>query len=93
MERLIATEKNEPYNGVLEDPMPFFHEIDYVIATWLHYRRHGAYPRAGGYDKQDSQLMQDWATMDLYHLRIERGDYKSFYVPENAPDVSTMMGG
>jgi hypothetical protein len=93
MEHLIAIEKGETIDSTLDYPFAFFHEIDYVIATWLDHRKHGTYPRAGGYDDQDSQLMADWHTMNLYHSRVERGEIIALDMPEDAPDISTMMGG
>jgi hypothetical protein len=93
MARLIAAEKGEPYKDELETPPKLNHEVNYAIRTWLDHRKHGIYPRAGGYDDQDPDLMADWHTLNLYHIRVENGVYSHIRMPATAPDVSTLMGG
>lgn len=93
MERLIAAEKGEPIkDATFDDPTPLRHEVNYVIRTWLNHHRHGTYPAPGGYDDQDSDLMEDWHTLNLIHLRVENGVYAHLTMPADAPDISAQLG-
>lgn len=92
MQRLIAAEKGEPLKDALDDPSKINHEVNYVIRTWLDHRKHGTYPRLGGYDEQDPDLMLDWHTLNLYHVRVENGVVLHLDTPNNAPDVSEQLG-
>lgn len=92
MERLIAAEKGEPLKDDLDEPSHLFHEVNYAIRTWLDHRKHGSYPKPGGYDRQDPFLMADWHTLNLYHSRVENGIVTVMKFPKNAPDFSTLMG-
>lgn len=47
--------------------------LDYVTRTWYEHRNRGTYPRAGGYDDQDAQLMDDWHVFDM-RLMYKRGE-------------------
>lgn len=91
MERLIAAEKGEPFKDALDMPSKLSHEVNYAIRTWLDHRKHGSYPKPGGYDRQCPFLMADWHTLSLYHSRVENGDYVSMTLPTDAPDISTLM--
>jgi hypothetical protein len=91
--RLIAAERGEPFkDDDLPDPPPFYHDVDYVIRTWLDHKEHGSYPEAGGYNDQCEFLMQDWHTMTLYRILIENGGRKSFPLPKAAPPISRVIG-
>ena len=93
MERLIAAEKGEPLkDDNLDDPQPLHHEVNYVIRTWLDHRKHGTYPRPGGYDEQDPDLMEDWHTLTLICVRVENGITSYIDFPAEAPDVSEQLG-
>lgn len=79
MKQVIAQEKGETSpDEILPEPPPLVHDIDYVIATWLHHKLHHVYPRAGGYDDQDEDLMQDWHTLNLFYSRVESGQLTTF---------------
>jgi hypothetical protein len=93
MGRLIAAEKGEDYKGDLDEPHKLLHEVNYVLRTWLDHRKHGTYPKLGGYDEQDLDLMQDWHTLNLYHVRVEHGAVISIKLSEDAPDITTQLGG
>lgn len=93
MERLIAAEKGEPLKDDEGDsPPPLTHDANYAIRTWLDHRRHGTYPRAGGYDDQDPDLMDDWHTLTLYHIRVENGTVSYIEQAVDAPDITTLLG-
>lgn len=92
MEHLIAAEKGESLRDRLDEPPPLKCEVNYAIRTWLDHRRHGTYPRAGGYDDQDPDLMDDWHTLTLYHIRVENGVVVHVRMPTDGPDVSEQMG-
>lgn len=48
----------------IEDVFGLYYPLWYAFDTWAEHNDHGLYPRAGGYDEQDWQLMQDWKTLD-----------------------------
>lgn len=92
MFRLVAAEKGKPITNDLSNPPPIKLPRDYVMQTWFDHRKHGTYPRAGGYDDQDPDLMSDWHVLNLYHLRAEYG-IVSIKLPTNATDWRTLRKG
>lgn len=96
MKVVVAQDKGEELPpDLLPEPPPLTHDIDYVIATWLQHKLHHVYPRAGGYDDQDEDLMQDWHTMNLYYSRVANGQLTTFDISQfrtSARDWSDMAG-
>lgn len=93
---LVASEEGKIKPDVsYDDPPKFNYPIDYVVRTWMNFYRHGIYPEAGAYNDQDPRLMDDWHTMNLYHIRIENGVSSAFEVPmsEQAISLDELMGG
>lgn len=75
------------------DPSKFFHEIDYVIRTWMEHRIHHTYPELGGYNDQDDHLMRDWHTMNIYYNRVAHNDLSAPLMPTNAGSWEDLMEG
>jgi len=71
----VQIEKNEhiPYEPI--DASQFYHDIDYVIRTWLEHKMHHTYPETGSYNDQDAWLIKDWHTMNVYFSRVWNGDF------------------
>lgn len=93
MRNLVRVEKNEQIDVNLSDPPKLHYEVNYVIRTWLDHRKHGTYPRAGGYDDQCPFLMEDWHTMNLYHTRVEHGIVTIVRVPTTGATWDTLLEG
>ncbi len=78
-----------------EDTVYLFYPLPYVAHTWLEHRNRGTYPESGGYNDQDSQLMEDWHMFDMRYLHIagkidaSKTD-KSLY-PETAGDWTDLI--
>lgn len=66
------------------------------MQTWLHFRKHGAYPEAGSYNDQDEALMQDWHTVELRYaiLKGRSQTARAFELNEDTPrnDWMTAFG-
>lgn len=77
MQVLVKAEKGEDNDSVPNEQPAFYHDIDYVIRTWLEHRVHHTYPDPGGYNDQDERLMDDWHTMTMYYIRIEKGVFSA----------------
>lgn len=60
--RAMLSKPNEPPED--DDDFGLFYPLWYAYDTWVEHEDHGLYPRDGGYDDQDWQLMQDWKTLD-----------------------------
>lgn len=69
----------------------FYHEIDYVIRTWLEHKYHHTYPESGSYNDQDAYLMKDWHTMNVYYSRVSHGDFAAPLMPKQADNWQTLM--
>lgn len=93
MKRVIALEKGEDTDDVPEDQPPIKHDVHYAIKTWFNHRSHHTYPRAGGYDDQDADLMDDWHTLSLYYVRVEKGVTTGVQMPDDAPHINTLTDG
>jgi hypothetical protein len=93
MSNLIAVDKGETVPINLDDPPQFHYEINYVIRTWFDHRKHGTYPKLGGYDCQCPFLMADWHTLNLYHTRVEHGITSFLDMPTTGEHVDTLLEG
>lgn len=93
MRMLVKAEKGEDSGDIPDEQPPVAHDIDYVIRTWMEHHIHHTYPRAGGYDDQDADLMDDWHILSMYYVRVERGIFTVMSMPTNGADWQTMMGG
>jgi hypothetical protein len=91
MKRLIAADKGEEDDDEDLSTLPFKCDVHYAIKTWLEHRIHHTYPRAGGYDDQDADLMDDWFMLNVYHVRVSKNIISQFAMPTDAPDVSTLI--
>lgn len=91
MRRLIAAEKGETDNAVPDVQPPFYHDIDYVLRTWLEHKIHHTYPEIGGYLDQCEFLMRDWHVVNMYNVRVEHGEFSAPPIPQNAPDWQGLM--
>lgn len=92
MRSLLAAEKGEDKSDVPQEQSHFYHDVGYVIRTWLEHRLHHTYPEMGGYNDQDEYLMRDWHTLSLYYVRAEAGVFTAVQMPTNAPHYSALMG-
>lgn len=92
MQVLVRAEAGEENNTVPDEQPTFHHEIDYVIRTWLERKMHHTYPEPGGYNDQDAQLVEDWHTMNMYHIRVEKGVFTEVALPgiDSAPNWMDM---
>lgn len=69
LDALILAERGKAApDDVPETEFGLHYPLDYVTRTWYKHRVYGIYPRTGGYDDQDAQLMDDWHMMDMRHL-------------------------
>ncbi len=93
MQNLIAAEKGEDIKVNLDDPPKLNYEVNYVIRTWLDHRKHGTYPRLGGYDAQCPFLMEDWHTLNLYHTRVEHGVISLINMPTSGERWESLLEG
>lgn len=41
-----------------------YHRREYVVTTWLHYRKFGTFPNGLSYDAQSLLLLQDYEALD-----------------------------
>lgn len=77
-----------------------WHPLDYVIDTWMHYRRHGALPRAGAFNQQSPKWWADVKVVTLrynawfVHLSQEKqhGDPLKGLLNPSAPSWETLLG-
>lgn len=92
----IAIDRHESLpEELLPEPPPLHYSVEYVIATWTQHKLHHTYPRAGGYDDQDEELMQDWHTLNLYYARVAGGQLTLFdmsHLGTSARSWSDMAG-
>lgn len=74
LDNLIAAEHGEKTPDEDENEFAFglHYPAQYVIRTWYEHRKNGLYPKGGGYDDQDAQLMDDWHMMDMRLLLRSR---------------------
>lgn len=93
MRHLVAAEKHEETQDIPDNLPPLKCDVHYAIKTWLQHRLHHTYPRAGGYDDQDADLMDDWHTLSLYFIRVEKGVFTQIQMPTNAPHIESLLGG
>lgn len=91
MRRLVAAEKGETDPYVPDEQPPFFHDIDYIVRTWLEHKIHHTYPEPGGYNEQCEWLMRDWHVVNMYNVRVEHGEFSAPPIPQNAPNWQSMV--
>lgn len=93
MKQIIAMEKGEESKDIPDEPPPFRHEIDYVIRTWLEHKLHHTYPDIGGYNDQDSDLMDDWHIMNVYYARVSMDVFSESTVSDSGVPLRDIMRG
>lgn len=93
MKRLIASEKGEESSEIPEDLPPLKCDVHYALNTWFHHRMHHVYPESGGYNSQDESLMQDWTTISLYYIRVDKGVFSSMDITSDMPNSIDLLGG
>lgn len=92
MRILIQAEAGE--GGETPDVLSgFVHDIDYVVKTWLEHRIHHAYPRYGGYDDQDADLMDDWHILTLYYIRVGQGVTSALAMDDDGVPIEDLLQG
>lgn len=92
MRTLLLAEKGEDTQETPSEQPSFYHDVDYLVRTWLEHRLHHTYPDAGGYNDQCEWLMKDWHVLSMYYIRAEAGVFTAVQIPDNAPDYHTLMG-
>jgi hypothetical protein len=90
MRVLVASDKNEELKDIPGEQPRFYHEVDYVMRTWLEHRLHHLYPEAGGYNDQDEYLMRDWHTLSMYYIRVYHGEFTAFVMPILGVSIDTL---
>ena len=48
-------------------PLRLNYPIDYVLHAWADYKTHGHWPRPGGFDAQDTALVEDFAMLTRHY--------------------------
>lgn len=92
MEDLVSIDKMEDKERDIP-PLPpkLFYDADYAIRTWLEHRLHHTYPDVGGYNDQSLELMLDWHKLNVYYLRVYRGEFGSQDIPDDAVPLASIM--
>lgn len=91
MKRLIAAEKGETDPYIPGTQPPIYHDVDYVMRTWLEHKIHHTYPEPGGYNDQCEWLMRDWHVVNMYNIRVEHGESSILAMPESGFDWDGLM--
>jgi len=89
----VASENPEQQDEVLPEPDVIQLPVWYVVQTWVMFKVHHIFPRAGGYDDQDELLMQDWHTLNLYYARVRTGIVSSVFMGSRDNAVSWRDSG
>ncbi len=84
MDVLVKAEKGESAGETPGEQPTFHYPIDYVIRTWIEHKLHHIYPDAGGYNDQCKYLMEDWHTVNMYHIRVAKGELSAQIIDEEA---------
>lgn len=92
MSDLVSIDKMEETEREIP-PLPpeLFHDADYAIRTWLEHRLHHTYPDIGGYNDQCAYLMRDWHSLNIYYLRVYRGEFGAQNIPDDAVPLASVM--
>jgi hypothetical protein len=92
MRALLVAESGKESGDIPAEQPTFYHEVDYVVRTWLEHRLHHAYPDAGAYNDQCNWLMKDWHTLSMYYIRAEKGVFTALAMPTQADEWESLAG-